>query len=372
MLKRNGVLILTAVLICCVFLSLLPMSAAAQTEQEIVQGEESFEVVVVSKRDIIGADPDKKKLDADGIPAIKSTPEEKWIDRLDDPPAYVREFYNWLVENSDGDGSEDALIQPTTGAYLFDRYYGHTIVTLEKQTLSFTYDSSTTTLETAGKAAMDQKEEALKAEMRGYYLATLASFDRDHTEVFWLGNQSSYIAWAHDITYRSTGSGTGEATYSVSLYAMLQYSGFDIRATEYQDATTIYATIKERDNMINTLAAQATGSRYEKIRFMNQWLTKHNQYNTSADLNAISEDCRNCLGALDGRIGTHGPVCEGYARAFKVLCDKLGIPCVLVDGANHMWNYVQMEDGKWYGVDVTWNDPTGGNSGAVSGGENYA
>jgi hypothetical protein len=46
MLKRNGVLILTAVLICCVFLSLLPMSAAAQTEQEIIQGEESFEVVV--------------------------------------------------------------------------------------------------------------------------------------------------------------------------------------------------------------------------------------------------------------------------------------------------------------------------------------
>ena len=104
------------------------------------------------------------------------------------------------MENGDGDGTADALIEPTTGEYLFDRYFGHTVVTLEEQTLSFTYDSSTTTLATAGKAAMDQKEKALKAEMRGYYLAALASFDRDHTEVFWLRNQSCYIAWAQDIT----------------------------------------------------------------------------------------------------------------------------------------------------------------------------
>ena len=27
-------------------------------------------------------------------------------------------------------------------------------------------------------------------------------------------------------------------------------------------------------------------------------------------------------------------------------------------GEFHMWNSVQMPDGKWYGVDVTWNDPT--------------
>ena len=62
----------------------------------------------------------------------------------------------------------------------------------------------------------------------------------------------------------------------------------------------------------------------------------------------------------------------------KVLCDKAEIPCVLVSGMAknsldgtgeaHMWNYVQL-DGKWYGVDVTWNDPTGG-TGAVSGYEN--
>lgn len=58
-------------------------------------------------------------------------------------------------------------------------------------------------------------------------------------------------------------------------------------------------------------------------------------------------------------------VCEGYAKAFKILCQKFGISCVLIPGGaaksdgsieGHMWNHVQMEDGNWYLVDVTWDD----------------
>ena len=55
------------------------------------------------------------------------------------------------------------------------------------------------------------------------------------------------------------------------------------------------------------------------------------------------------------------PVCEGYAGAFKVLCDELGVMSICVSGSmtsvsNHMWNYVQLENGKWYQVDVTTGD----------------
>lgn len=52
-------------------------------------------------------------------------------------------------------------------------------------------------------------------------------------------------------------------------------------------------------------------------------------------------------------------VCQGYALAFKLLMNKINIPCVLVEGAkamNHVWNAVQL-NGKWYHVDVTWDDP---------------
>ena len=66
--------------------------------------------------------------------------------------------------------------------------------------------------------------------------------------------------------------------------------------------------------------------------------------------------------------GAFGPkheiVCEGFARAFKMILDKINIPCVLVYGAyvtstkyeEHMWNYVQLDDDKWYGVDCTWDN----------------
>lgn len=58
-------------------------------------------------------------------------------------------------------------------------------------------------------------------------------------------------------------------------------------------------------------------------------------------------------------------LCEGYARAVKAVLDKLGIPCVLVQGGFqntsddielHMWNYVQIEN-EWYGLDATMDDP---------------
>lgn len=53
-------------------------------------------------------------------------------------------------------------------------------------------------------------------------------------------------------------------------------------------------------------------------------------------------------------------VCNAYAAAFKLMCDRYGIPCVHLSGAttagNHAWNYVQMEDGIWYAVDPTWSD----------------
>lgn len=56
-------------------------------------------------------------------------------------------------------------------------------------------------------------------------------------------------------------------------------------------------------------------------------------------------------------------VCEGISKAFKLLCDAVGIPCIFTygdatasDGKTeaHAWNIVR-KDGKTYHVDVTWD-----------------
>ena len=66
------------------------------------------------------------------------------------------------------------------------------------------------------------------------------------------------------------------------------------------------------------------------------------------------------MNVFDGDPATN-VVCEGYAKAFQYLCDlsefKGDIVCRTVtgsmNGGDHMWNVVQMEDGKNYMVDVT-------------------
>ncbi len=47
--------------------------------------------------------------------------------------------------------------------------------------------------------------------------------------------------------------------------------------------------------------------------------------------------------------------CMAYSYAFQFLCDRAGIPCILVCNDVHMWNQVYL-DGQWWGVDVTASD----------------
>ena len=56
-------------------------------------------------------------------------------------------------------------------------------------------------------------------------------------------------------------------------------------------------------------------------------------------------------------------VCEGYSKAFMMLCQRSGIDCLTVYGTAtrdevtaHMWNKVRL-DGEWYNFDITWDDP---------------
>ena len=105
---------------------------------------------------------------------------------------------------------------------------------------------------------------------------------------------------------------------------------------------------------------------YYKIMKAHNWIVENIEYNMQESSNNA-----NIYGALkDKRV-----VCEGYARLFKSLMDKLDIPCVLVSGVgidaetnkteNHAWNYVYLK-GNWYAIDTTWDDPVIIGNGVVS------
>ena len=106
-----------------------------------------------------------------------------------------------------------------------------------------------------------------------------------------------------------------------------------------------------------------------KVRAIYAWLCENNTYNDAQTSKHKKESDPVAFAYLAAHSAysailpgdAYEPVCEGYAGAFKVLCDALGVPCICVSGSMtslsaHMWNYVQLENGKWYQVDVTTGD----------------
>lgn len=96
----------------------------------------------------------------------------------------------------------------------------------------------------------------------------------------------------------------------------------------------------------------------EKVRRVHDWMVQNITYNMEA------YDMYTSQGINDPVYITleyHFSICHGYAKTFEVFMDELGIPCRYIDGMTtggyHAWNIVQLEDGHWYNVDVTWDDP---------------
>ncbi len=70
-------------------------------------------------------------------------------------------------------------------------------------------------------------------------------------------------------------------------------------------------------------------------------------------------------GAVASALVNGQTVCAGYAHAFQYMMQKMGIPCAFVvgyAGEKHAWNVLEL-DGKYYAMDVTWDDPIGARAG---------
>lgn len=207
-----------------------------------------------------------------------------------------------------------------------------------------------------------------------YIAAVFQAFDRDCPEIFWLNGQCKVR-----IISATDPQNSNKTAYFFLVVA--DADGFSMRSSAWTAPGSVESGIERRDKAVKQILAGVTAEdAVGKLKQLNQWITEHNQYNTSDNLLAIDNEPHECLSALEGRIANQGPVCDGYSRALKVLCDQLGIACVLetgwarpsgeCQGEFHMWNNVQV-NANWYGVDVTWNDPSvKGFVGAKSGREN--
>jgi len=193
---------------------------------------------------------------------------------------------------------------------------------------------------------------------RGIIRPAFLALTHDHPELSWLMNLGysmpmSEIALEGDV-------------------ATIGNLGFRLASapTDTGNINDINAAVANAKATINEKVNNST-IRYYIVKAIHDYLCETIEYNHDAAeggvYTATQERCYQtaysafypCNG--DEEILT---VCAGYAKGFKVLCDSYNIPCVLVLGdagsdgemGAHAWNYVQMEDGKWYAIDATWDD----------------
>ena len=132
---------------------------------------------------------------------------------------------------------------------------------------------------------------------------------------------------------------------------------------------TAYGTsvVTARDNALEIISKNASLDDYNKLKAYRDAICDLTEYNTPASQGGVAYgNPWQMIWVFDGDPDTT-VVCEGYSKAFQFLCDNSTFQndvftyCVTgkMDGVNHMWNVVHMDDGNNYLVDVTNCDSLG-------------
>ena len=131
-----------------------------------------------------------------------------------------------------------------------------------------------------------------------------------------------------------------------------------VNGKSYRYKVTVYnKSIKKRLHQITKSCIKKDMNRYEKVRAVHNWLIRNVKYDYYRyQTGSIPHVSHTAKGALIKKVA----VCDGYAHAFQMIMKKLKIPCKFVVGSSqgigHGWNMVKI-GGKWYHVDVTFDDP---------------
>ena len=124
------------------------------------------------------------------------------------------------------------------------------------------------------------------------------------------------------------------------------YNLLNVKRCAYE--THSYGLTMEQDEIVNKCNAEST---LDKISYIYNYLCENVVYDSAYEFGSI----------YDALVGGK-TVCSGYAAAFQVMMEKLGIPCKImagnVNGTAHAWNAVNVS-GKWYYVDATFANTMG-------------
>ena len=182
------------------------------------------------------------------------------------------------------------------------------------------------------------------------------AFSFDHPEAFWLASPTKRVSFA---------SSAKKVSGSDSLYR-LSIAKLEITGTQWYDGAASQSRAFQKKVLMAADAIKA-GLPADADRAQIVWAI-HDYITGKVSYGGANDDSRISYTAAGVFLQKYRVICQGYAKACKILCDQFGIPCVLIVGKSmdsssvlhdHMWNYVRLEDGKWYLLDLTWDDQPG-------------
>lgn len=106
------------------------------------------------------------------------------------------------------------------------------------------------------------------------------------------------------------------------------------------------------DDIINKELKNASEKK-EIVKLAHNYIINHSKY----DSDKSDKNINNYLSSI-----AYGPllqgygICGGYTDAMAIILDRFSIPNFKIISENHIWNAVKI-DGKWYHLDLTWDDP---------------
>ena len=226
-----------------------------------------------------------------------------------------------------------------------------------KLNLTKIFENQTVTKGANGKTVYSEEtKKAIFSWLGSYVTPAYLALTYDHPELVWLPGASYNIGYSvYPVSFPS---GVTSMTENIELAG----STFTLKPNS-QNGTLTAANVNSLFNQTKTQIDQMLSSgatNYDKVKAIHDKICSMVTYEDKNLGNAYYQTPYSLYIDADGD-GKVETVCAGYAKMMKLQCDKYGIPCVLVTGVTdtgeaHMWNYIQLEDGKWYAVDATWDD----------------
>ncbi len=146
------------------------------------------------------------------------------------------------------------------------------------------------------------------------------------------------------------------ASYKISTNSWGDRNTITIEA-EYRESISETAFVGRRASEILSSIIKEGMNDHEKLLAVHDWLVD----------NIVYDESLTYYTAYDAL--TRGvTVCQGYSLLTYRLLNDAGIETIITEGevntGPHSWNMVKL-DGQWYHLDVTWDDPVGGD-GSIS------